>query len=52
VNKKVILERFLCQIPSRFKPAECDVRLCAVLIDADPATGQALSIQRIEERES
>lgn len=52
VNKKVILERFLRQIPSRFEPAERDVRLCAVLIEADPTTGQALSIQRIEERES
>ena len=52
VNKKAIIEKFMRQIPSRYEPAECDVRLCGVLIDADPATGQALSIQRIEERES
>jgi calcineurin-like phosphoesterase len=34
-------------MPVRFEPAEGDVRLCAVVIDCDEATGHANSIQRI-----
>ena len=34
-------------MPMRFEPAEGDARLCAVLVEADPATGLASSIRRI-----
>jgi calcineurin-like phosphoesterase len=34
-------------LPARFEVARDDVRLCGVLIEADPATGRALSIERI-----
>ena len=45
-DKTAVIERFRTQRPVRFSPAEGDVRLCAVLIDADPETGRANSIER------
>ena len=39
--------RFLTGMPSRFEPAQGDVRLCAALITCDPHTGRATSIERI-----
>ena len=48
VDKAAVLARFRTQRPVRFTPAENDARLCAVLIDADPETGHANSIERIE----
>ncbi len=50
VDKTAVIERFRTQRPVRFSPAEGDVRLCAVLIDADPETGRANSIERIDWR--
>jgi metallophosphoesterase (TIGR00282 family) len=47
VEKTAVLERFRTQRPVRFTPAEGDPRLCGVLIDADPETGHANSIERI-----
>lgn len=47
VDKHAIIKKFLDQIPSRFEVAKGDARLCAVLIEADPETGHATSIQRI-----
>ena len=47
VDKNQVLERFLTQRNVRFQPAEGDARLHAALIDIDPATGGARSIQRI-----
>jgi metallophosphoesterase (TIGR00282 family) len=47
VEKQAIIQKFLSQIPARFEVAKGDVRLSAALIDADPETGRALSIQRI-----
>ncbi|HZO98730.1 MAG TPA: TIGR00282 family metallophosphoesterase, partial [Terriglobia bacterium] len=47
VEKQAIIQKFLNQIPARFEVAKGDVRLSAALIDADPETGRALSIQRI-----
>jgi metallophosphoesterase (TIGR00282 family) len=46
-RKEAILERFLRQVPNRFDVAKGDVRLQGVLIEADPATGRALTIERI-----
>ncbi|HEV3276125.1 MAG TPA: TIGR00282 family metallophosphoesterase [Terriglobia bacterium] len=47
IEKRVVIEKFLNQLPARFEVAKEDVRLCGVLIEADPADGRALSIQRI-----
>ena len=47
IEKEPIIKKFLDQIPARFEVAKGDVRFCAALIEADPATGRALAIQRI-----
>jgi len=47
VDKQSIIQKFLNQIPARFEVAKGDVRLSAVVIEADPETGRALAIQRI-----
>jgi len=47
IDKKLVIQKFLSQLPVRFEVAKGDVRLHAVLIEADPLTGRALSIQRI-----
>lgn len=47
IEKEAVIKKFLDQMPARFEVASGDTRLCAVLIEADPATGRALSIRRI-----
>ena len=47
VQKDLIVQKFLTNMPSRFQPATDDVRLCAALIDCDSATGRASKIKRI-----
>jgi 2',3'-cyclic-nucleotide 2'-phosphodiesterase len=47
VNKEQIITRFLNNMPTRFEPATGDARLCAVVVDADDATGKARSMKRI-----
>ena len=47
VQKEMILQRFLTNMPGRFEPASDDVRLCATLIDCDAQTGRATKIERI-----
>ncbi len=47
VNKEQIVNRFLSNMPARFEPATGDARFCAVIVDADDASGKARSIQRI-----
>ena len=47
IEKETVIKKFLDQMPARFGVASGDVRLCAVLIEADPETGRASSIQRI-----
>lgn len=47
VQKEQILNRFLTGLPGRFEAAKGDPRLCAVLIECDPASGRASSIQRL-----
>lgn len=47
VQKELILQRFLTNMPSRFEPATDDVRLCATLIDCDAETGRATGVERI-----
>lgn len=47
VNKEQIITRFLKNMPTRFEAATGDARLCAVVVDADDASGRARSIKRI-----
>lgn len=47
VQRELIVQRFLTNMPLRFEPATGDVRLCAALIDCDENTGRASAIQRI-----
>ncbi len=42
-----VLEALLTQMPTRFEVAAGDVRLSAVLIEADAQTGRARSIERV-----
>ena len=48
VRSEIAIQRFLTQVPIRFKPAENNVKLCGVLIDVDDASGRALKIQRLQ----
>jgi metallophosphoesterase (TIGR00282 family) len=47
IEKQPVIQKFLKQIPARFEVARGDVRLSAVLIEADTETGRALAIQRV-----
>jgi metallophosphoesterase (TIGR00282 family) len=47
MDREGVLGRFLTGMPSRFEAATDDVRLHAVVITADPATGRATSIVRL-----
>ena len=47
VEKDPIIQRFLTGMPTRFETAKGDPRLAAVVIDADPQTGRARSIERM-----
>jgi len=42
-----VLKRFLLQTPASFEVAKRDVRLAAVVIDVDEATGKARGIERL-----
>lgn len=48
VETKVILERFLTQMPKKFSTAKGDGVLSAVVVDIDNKTGKAVAIQRIQ----
>jgi len=47
MDKQAMLKRFLDGLPARFEVGEGDVRMQAVLLDADEATGRAQSIARL-----
>jgi hypothetical protein len=47
VQKELIINRFLTNLPARFEPATGDVKLCAVMVECDEKTGRAHSIRRI-----
>jgi metallophosphoesterase (TIGR00282 family) len=47
IKKEIILDKFLTNMPARFEPATGDVRLCAVIVDCDEATGKARGIERV-----
>jgi calcineurin-like phosphoesterase len=48
MRKDGVLARFRTGLPQSFKPASDGPRMQGVLIDADVATGRALSIERID----
>jgi metallophosphoesterase (TIGR00282 family) len=47
VDKEIIIEKFLTQMPRRHEIARGDVRISGVVIETDDASGRALSIERI-----
>lgn len=47
VEKDLVLHRFLTGMPGKFEPAKGNPKMCAALIECDPATGRASRIQRI-----
>ncbi len=47
VKKELVVARFLNNMPVRFEPATGDVRLCAVVVDCDAASGKATKIERL-----
>lgn len=51
MEKEVVLARFLNHSRGRMTPARGDARLCAVIMEIDPDTGRAGSIERIMMRE-
>ncbi len=51
VEKAQILERFLLQMPVKFEVAKGPSVLMAVIVDIDPSTGRAASIERIQLRD-
>jgi 2',3'-cyclic-nucleotide 2'-phosphodiesterase len=51
VNKEMIIQKFLTNMPARFEPAFGDVRLCAAMIECNAESGRASSIERIMVRQ-
>jgi 2',3'-cyclic-nucleotide 2'-phosphodiesterase len=47
MDKQAVIRKFLDQVPTRFEVAKGDPRVSCVVIEADPAEGRALSIQRV-----
>ncbi len=47
MERQSVIQKFLDQLPTRFEVASGDVRLCGVLLEVDPRSGRAVSIQRI-----
>ena len=47
VKKDLIIQKFLTQMPARFDVAKGDVILAGVIVDIDPVTGRAISIERL-----
>jgi len=48
VKKELALHRFLYQMPTKLEAAGDEAELCGVVLDLDPATGKANSIERIQ----
>jgi 2',3'-cyclic-nucleotide 2'-phosphodiesterase len=49
VKREIVIQRFIDQMPCRFEVAKEGVRINAVLVEVDEASGRALSIDRISE---
>ncbi len=50
MDRQTVVQKFLDQLPTRFEVAKGDVRVAAVLLEVDPQSGRALSIQRISRK--
>lgn len=48
VKHELIIKRFLTQMPVKFEVAKGDVVVSAVIVDVDPVTGRAMSIERLQ----
>jgi len=48
MDRHAALRRFLTGLPERLSPAGGDLRMNAVLVEVDPATGRAASIRSLE----
>ncbi|MCO6438209.1 MAG: TIGR00282 family metallophosphoesterase [Phycisphaerae bacterium] len=46
-KKEAILSTMITSVPERFDVAEGDARLCGVIVNVDPATKHATSIERV-----
>lgn len=47
-DKEQILQRFLTSRPARFQVAQDRVLLCGIIVDVDPQTGRAESVERLQ----
>ena len=47
VQKELVIQRFLTNLPARWEAATGDARFCAVVIECDEHTGKASSITRL-----
>ncbi|HCJ09560.1 MAG TPA: TIGR00282 family metallophosphoesterase [Clostridiales bacterium] len=47
IKKKIVIERFLTQLPSKFEVASGPTELCGALFDIDEATGLARSVEPV-----
>jgi methylenetetrahydrofolate dehydrogenase (NADP+)/methenyltetrahydrofolate cyclohydrolase len=48
MHREISVRRFLTLLPERFTPATGDLRLNAVLLRVEPATGRAHSVERLQ----
>lgn len=48
VDRELAIQRFLTGLPTRFEPARGRARLQGALIRIDPASGQAVAIERVQ----
>jgi metallophosphoesterase (TIGR00282 family) len=47
-ERDTVIRKFLTQMPARFDVPKGDVLVCAVIVDINPATGRAISIERLQ----
>jgi metallophosphoesterase (TIGR00282 family) len=47
INKETVIERFLTQMPNKFDLAKDDIRMQGVIMNIDPVSGKANSIERM-----
>ncbi|MBS1984837.1 MAG: TIGR00282 family metallophosphoesterase [Bdellovibrionales bacterium] len=47
IKKEIIIDRFITRRGKKFEVANGDPWLCGILVEADEATGHAISVQRI-----
>ena len=47
VEKELVVQRFLSNMPNKWEAATGDPRLCATLVECDPATGRAQAVSRL-----